>query len=220
MNINPVFRFPSTEHWVTALLFLCVLLFAWVKVAYPKRVSVLFREVFTATIPEEDNGINIASIAMFLIFICTSALLVMQVIKLKGINIHLNTAQEFTAIAAFLFFVYISKTIAILFSGFVFDEQKRAWEYLTEIYIFAHFLGIVLLPAVLLVTYSSGNYIAVGLEVVFGAVVLLYIYRTIKMFILMINKGLNMMYLFLYICALEILPYALLYKYAETSLKI
>jgi len=220
MNINPVFRFPTTEHWVTALLFLCVLLFAWVKTAYPKRVTLVFREVFTASFSDEDTGINLASIAMFIIFICCSALLVMQVVNVEGMASAISTGKEFLLIAAFFLFIYISKTLIILFSGLIFDEQQRAWEYLSEIYVFAHFLGLVLLPAALLVTYSSGKYVGTSLEIVFGAVAVLYVYRTIKMFILMTNKGLSMIYLFLYICALEILPYALLFKYAEMSLKI
>ncbi|HWY98367.1 MAG TPA: DUF4271 domain-containing protein, partial [Bacteroidia bacterium] len=76
------------------------------------------------------------------------------------------------------------------------------------------------LPVVLLVTYAPEISSPKVIEAIFIGIGLLFIYRTIKMFILMTNKGLSMMYLFLYICALEILPFALLYKYANMSLGI
>ncbi len=220
MNLSPNFRFPSTEHWITALLFLCILLFAWVKTAYPKKVSLVFSEVFTATLPQDDSGINLASIAMFVIFICTSVLLGMNLMHLNKVYLYTNAAEEFASLALFLFVIYIGKTLLILFLGFVFEQQERAWEYLSEIYAFAHFLGIVLLPAALLVTYTTPINSRMALEAVFIGIALLFVYRTIKMFILMTNKGLSMMYLFLYICALEILPFALIVKYAKMSLGI
>ncbi|HTA83853.1 MAG TPA: DUF4271 domain-containing protein [Bacteroidia bacterium] len=220
MNISPNFRFPTTEHWVTALLFTCLLLFAWVKATNPKKIGLLFREVFTVTLSEDDNGINPASIAMFVVFICSTALLVLQVIHQYGVKLYLTTGKEFLFIALFLFLFYMAKTLLVYFSGFVFEQQQRAWEYLTEIYVYTHFLGMVLLPAALLVTYASSINSFKVLEGIFIAIGLLYIYRTIKMFILMTSKGLSVMYLFLYICALEILPCALLIKYAEMSLKI
>jgi|GEM_PF-1102303 hypothetical protein len=220
MKINPLFRFPSTEHWITALLFLCLLLLAWVKTAYPQKISLVFRDTFTATLPEEDNGINPASIALFFIFICSVVLLVMQLMNSYGIKLGANALSEFASIALFLFLYYAAKTIVIMITGFVFEEQARAWEYVSEIYVFAHFLGLVLLPAALVVTYASITGQKVVLEAIFAGIVLLLVYRTIKMFILMTNKGLSMMYLFLYICALEILPVALFYKYAKMSLNI
>lgn len=221
MNISPVFRFPSIEHWITALLFLCVLLFTWVKTAYPKKVSLLFREVFTtSTMTDNESGINPASIGMFVIFICTSVLLSINLIHQYGINLYQNVGKEFGALALILSIIYIGKTLLILFLGFVFDQQERAWEYITEIYVFAHFLGVMLLPAVLLVTYAIQINSRTILLVVFAAIALLFVYRTIKMFILMTNKGLSMMYLFLYICALEILPFAVIVKYAKMSLGV
>jgi len=220
MNISPNFRFPTTEHWVTALLFTCLLLFTWVKATNPKKVGLLFREVFTVTLSEDDNGINPASIAMFVVFICSTALLVLQVLHIKNMKLFPTTGKEFLMISLFLFLFYMAKTILVFFSGFVFEQQQRAWEYLTEIYVYTHFLGMVLLPAALIVTYATAINDIKVLEGIFIGIGILYAYRTIKMFILMTNKGLSMMYLFLYICALEILPCALLIKYAEMSLKI
>ncbi|MGP8215084.1 MAG: DUF4271 domain-containing protein [Bacteroidia bacterium] len=219
-QISPYFRFPSTEHWITILLFLCILLFTWVKVAYPKKVSLLFRDVFTATLPEDDGGINPASIGLFIIFICTSAVLATHLMQLYGIRLNTNSEKEFTVLAVALFIIYLAKTLVIFFSGFVFEQEESAWEYLSEIYIFAHFLGIIMLPVALLVTYTPAIDSRRVLEAVFIGIGLLFVYRTIKMFILMTNKGLNMIYLFLYICSLEILPFALLVKYAKMSLGI
>lgn len=218
-NINPILRFPSTEPWITVLLFICILVLAWVKTAFPKKIPIVFRDVFTATLPENE-GITPSSVALFFVFICSGVLLTMQLLKMHGLSLYNNAAKEFLTLALMLFLFYIGKTLAILFSGFIFDQQQSAMEYLTEVYVFSHLLGLVLLPVSVLVTYAPIVSKPVVLEGIFIAIGLLFIYRGIKMFILMTNKGLSMIYLFLYICALEIMPFALFLKYAKMSLNI
>ena len=193
---------------------------AWVKIAYPKKLLVLVREVFTSELSYEEKSISPSSIAMFIVFICCAMLLIMQLISAYGVKVHVSQVQEVLIISGAILFFYIAKTGAIFISGFIFEEQSNAWEYITEIYVYAHFLGILLLPLMLINIYGSNINHKLFDETIVGGVAILLLFRTIKMFILMINKGLRMMYLFLYICALEILPVALLFKYAKMSLNI
>lgn len=218
LSINPIIRHTGTEYWVTALLLACLVLLAWVKTAYPKKMLLLVREVFTSELSFEEKSISPSSIALFIIFICCSTLLIMQLMHNYGIGLHFNEAEQIGIIAAILVFFYILKTIIIFISGFIFEEQSNAWEYITEIYIFSHFLGIILLPLMIINVYASNINNRLFDEIIVGAIAALLLYRTIKMFILMINKGLRMMYLFLYICALEIVPLALFIRYGVMSL--
>jgi hypothetical protein len=218
MKINPILHFPSTEHWVTALLFLCLLLLAWVKAAYPKKLFLVFRDAFVAGLPEEEWSLTPASIALFFIFLCSTVLLIMELFHNAGIRLYGNMGKEFAMLSLIVGGFYLAKTILIALCGFIFEEQQRAMEYLSEVYVFAHLLGIILLPLVMLETYSHAiNQVLFERVILIGAG-LIFAYRTIKMFIVMTNKGLSMMYLFLYICTLEILPLALFYRYGIMNL--
>lgn len=218
LTIQPLIRNNGTEYWITAILFICLIILAWVKIAYPKKMLVLVREVFTNELSFEEKSITPSSIALFLIFVCCSVLLIMQLIKAYGIKLQVNEAQEVVIISGSVLVFYIAKTAAIYISGFIFEEMSNAWEYITEIYVFSHFLGIILLPLMIINAYWGNiNHKLFG-EIIVGSIAALLLFRTIKMFILMINKGLRLMYLFLYICALEIVPLALFIRYGVMSL--
>lgn len=216
--INPVARNTGTQYWVTVILFLCLGILAWVKVAYPKKMPLLVREVFTRELAYEEKSITSSSIALFLVFLCCSVLLITQLMHNYGIKLRYGPLQEFVLVAAVILAFYLAKTILLMMVGFIFEEQSNAWEYISEIYVFAHFLGIVLLPLMFINIY--GNHINHKLfdEILSGFIALLFVYRTVKMFILMINKGLRMVYLFLYICAFEIVPLALFIRYGIMNL--
>ncbi len=218
LAIQPIIRYTGTQYWVTGLLFVCIALLAWVKIAYPKKLLVLVREVFTNELSYEEKSISPSSIAMFIIFVCCAMLLIMQLISAYGVKLHVNEVQEVLIISGAILAFYIAKTGAIFISGFIFEEQSNAWEYITEIYVYAHFLGILLLPLMFINIYGSNINHKLFDEIMVGAIAALLLFRTIKMFIVMINKGLRMMYLFLYICALEIVPLALFIRYGVMSL--
>src|SRR6185312_9060004 len=131
MKINPLFRFPSTEHWITAVLFLCLLLLAWVKTAYPKKIAFVVRDTFTTDLAEEDSGINPSSIALFFIFICSAALLIIQLGHNFGIKLGPTLLKEFLSVSLAMFIYYLAKTLVVIISGFVFEQQAPAWEYVS-----------------------------------------------------------------------------------------
>jgi hypothetical protein len=213
MTIHPVLRYTGTEYWVTILLFSCVTILAWVKTAYPRKLNLLFREVFTQELAFEEKSITPSSIALFIIYLSCSVLLAIQLVQIFKLRIHYNETEEIGVLALGILGFYVGKTTLIWLSGFIFEEQVSAWEYISEVYIFAHFLGIVLLPLMIINIYAGFIDHKLFDELVMGCIAILLVYRTIKMIIFMINKGLRMMYLFLYICALEILPLALFIRY-------
>jgi len=213
MKIQPELRLTGTEHWITIVLFTCLLLLVWVKAAYPKRLPMLVREVFTGELPLKEKSITPPSIVLFVVFLCCITLLIVKLLPFFLKKPIENQGEEFLIIGFFLLLFYLAKTLLLLVSGFIFDEPSCAWEYISEIYVFARFFGIMLLPLVAIMVYAYGIDHKVFGEIVLGALGLLLVYRTIKMFILMTNKGLRVMYLFLYICALEIVPLALFIKF-------
>jgi hypothetical protein len=213
IKILPESRALGTQYWITALFVVCLTLLAWVRTAYPKKIPLLFKEVFTGEIPIKEKSITPPAVVLFVVFLCCTALLTVKALPFFVKKSFDNQAEGFLTIGGALLLFYLAKTVVLFVMGIIFDEQSAAWEYISEIYVFAHLMAIVLLPFVAIMFYSYGLDHRVFGEAVLIVIGALLAWRTIKMFILMTNKGLRVMYLFLYICGLEIVPIALFIKY-------
>ncbi len=211
MSIVPTLRVSSHEVWVTLTLLFCLLLFVWVRVSNPKRIPSLVSGFFQ-TGTSGERTITPDSIALFFIFICSAALLVLRALKYHGVVSRFNPVEEFLLLGVGLAAYYFLKTFILLICGTVFQVQTNARDYINEIYASTHLASLALFPALLVITYANNineDLYYKGIIVFIG---IFLVYRTIKMFILMMNRGLSMMYLFLYLCALEIIPLVLLYE--------
>ncbi len=213
MKIEPHIRIEGTEHWAALMLFVCLLLLVWVKTEYPRKIPVLFREVFTGELAIKEKGITLPSILLFFIYLTCLSLLIMRIAP-YFIKFNLSGWwNEFLLFFAILLVYYLGETLLLLITGFIFEVQSAVWDYISEIYIFTHFSGIILLPLAAIVLFTYGINLKLTGEILLTLTGLLVLYRTARMFILMIAKGLRPFYLILYICCLEIVPLALFIKY-------
>lgn len=214
MSIIPSLRFSGHEVWVTLLLFVCLLLFAWINITNPKKIPSLVSGFFRGSATEE-RSITPDSIALFFIFICTATLLIMQTFRFNGIQTHLNHGEQFILIGLVLLGYYLLKTLVLLLCGTIFQVESNVRDYINEIYASAHLATIGLLPVVIILTFVNNINEDLFEKGILALIGLLFLYRTTKMLILMIKRGLSLIYLFLYLCALEIIPLVLLFEYRK-----
>ncbi len=211
MSIIPNLRVPNHEVWVTLLLLFCLLLFAWVRIINPKKIPSLVSGFFRSGNTGEKT-ITPDSIALFFIFICSVALLALRIFHYHGISTRFSKVEEFLFLALFVLGYYLLKTLVLLILGNIFMVQSKARDYVNEIYASTHLAALGLFPVVVVVIFANNVNESLFEKCMLLAIGLFYLYRTIKMFIIMMNRGLSMMYLFLYLCALEIIPLVLLYE--------
>jgi hypothetical protein len=214
MSVTPNLRFPTHEVWITLLLLVCLLLLAWVRITNPKKIPSLVSGFLKGGVTEEKT-ITPDSIALFFIFICSITLLAIQAFRVNGIQTHLTHIEQFLIISIALLAYYLLKTLVLLICGTIFQVESNARDYINEIYASAHLIAIGLFPAVIFLTFVNNINEDVLEKGIFVLLALIFLYRTIKMFILMMNRGLRMMYLFLYLCTLEIIPLVLLFEYRK-----
>jgi hypothetical protein len=211
MSIVPTLRVSSHEVWVTLILFFCLLLFVWVRITNPKKIPSLVSGFFTGGTTEEKT-ITLDSIALFFIFICSSALLAMRAFQFQGMHSRFNHPEQFLLLGIGVLAYYLLKTLILLICGNIFQVQANARDYINEIYASAHLATLGLFPALIVILYANNINEALFYKGILVFIGLFWVFRTIKMFILMMNRGLSIMYLFLYLCALEIIPLVLLYE--------
>jgi hypothetical protein len=97
--------------------------------------------------------------------------------------------------------------------GNISSEQDLFSEYLIGIYHIYRAAGIILFLACLLVLYTT--FLPQGVWFTGGIIVigLLYIIRIIRLFLIFMTRHVSILYLILYLCALEILPVVIIVKY-------
>lgn len=98
-------------------------------------------------------------------------------------------------------------------AGSLSDRQEVFDEYLVTVYKSYRFVSILLLAIVIMLAYSvvfPENFL---LRAGFAVLLIFYLLRTFRLFLIFIKRNISVLYLILYLCALEILPVLILIRY-------
>lgn len=116
---------------------------------------------------------------------------------------------------AFLMILFMSRVILVYTTGFIFDKIDTFREYLYNVFIFNKILGVFVLPLLLFVIYTDGILNVVFHWIALTAVMAILLMRLIRGFVFSFRRGVSIFYMFLYLCALEMAPLILLYRWLE-----
>jgi hypothetical protein len=125
-------------------------------------------------------------------------------------------------IRGFIFWLLIFLTIVLaltirhiicFITGKLSGQRAAFFEYTTTIYQFHRILAFILFIITILISYT--RFIPIKTLILTGFIVSagLYTMRIIKLFSIFLNRNISILYLILYLCALELLPVVVLIKY-------
>ena len=106
-----------------------------------------------------------------------------------------------------------SRHFICLAAGTLSGESEVFNEYLTNVYQSYRFSSIIVFAVVILLVYTV--IFPPGIFFIMGAIVLIifYLARVFRLFLIFMKRNISVLYLILYLCALEILPGLILVKY-------
>ena len=106
-----------------------------------------------------------------------------------------------------------SRHFICLAAGNLSGESDVFNEYLMTVYNSYRFSSVILFGVVVLLAYTV--FLSDHVYFSIGAIVLIvfYLYRIIRLFLIFIKRNMSILYLILYLCALEILPVLILVRY-------
>jgi hypothetical protein len=215
-QINQVNRIQP--DWVAAILIFCFVLLAWVQVYYPKRIQQIFRAPFSRRfINQLTRDGNLFSeriaIALGIVYFLIFALLLFefnqQILRITfrgvaGISLY-------WLIIVILLAVITVKVALLQLLGIIFKTREATNSYLLNLLIFALLSGPVLLIAIIFIVYLKS---VVILYITIAMVMLLFVFRFLRgFFIGMALRKFSYLFLFVYLCTLEILPLLVLIKF-------
>lgn len=218
------FFYPQTldkpvADWFTVSLLIVITAVTFLKVFYSKIFFQILKAFFnnnTANQIIRDENLLVQRASILLSIICY---LVLALFAYKGSlyfqveNTYLGKGFAlFLAIALFIAIAYSVKMIVLKFLGGLFYINKPVTAYIFNLFLINNVLGIVLIPVIIFFAYLP-VYTDILLYSGLIIVLLFYIYRLVKGMISWTGSThMNLFYLFLYICALEIAPLLILSK--------
>jgi hypothetical protein len=154
-----------------------------------------------------------ASVLLFLNFILVSSLLIyagMEYYEVQGTDYP--GWQVFIAIALIILFLYLGKLVLGGLMRRLFNDPGVIREYLFEVFLVNKAAGVVLLPLAVGAVFLNVSRLQTLFAVTAILVACILAFRLIQGLRISFNYPLPRIYIILYLCTLEILPFVLFFE--------
>jgi hypothetical protein len=216
-KIEQRFALPDKD-FLFYLILMLIFLFGFVNNIFPQYFSKLFKQFSQSSLRmiqyreqllQNSLGSLIINICFILSFSLMSTLLIF--------NRHLLTLsfwEGFFYISLFFTFLYIGKYISLQIAGYVFNSKELVNTYIFVVFMINKVLGVLLVPFILVLAFAKPIFHPYAIGGAALITVLLILYRYLFSLTSVRNKlHISSFHFFLYLCAFEILPLTILYKF-------
>lgn len=195
-----------------------LLLFASIRVSFPKYFVDLFRVAFRTTLKQRQIGEQLIqtplpSLLLNCFFMLSSGLYLDFVLQ----HFHLTNGYNFWLLYLYCFvglgLMYVVKYLSLKFSGWIFNISSTTDGYIFIVFMINKIMGIYLLPFLILLAFTDNIIYIISFTLSYLGVFFLLAYRFILAYGLIKSQmRLNTFHFFLYLCAFEVVPLFLVYK--------
>lgn len=219
VDAAPVFRNGTPYYWPIVLLFLVFSIYVYLNFTNPKKLLQVFVSVYSnqaaKQLYREDYRLTKSmSVLLSTAFVMVMAFLLHVVNSYFGFILpDVPPLKQFLFFTTVILLMYIVKLSVNYFIAFSTLNQELYNEYMFNVFIFSQTLGVILLPLVICIQFSRypTEWFLYPAIVLCG---LFYLLRFVRGFILSVaEQNVGIIYIFLYLCALEILPLLVLTKF-------
>lgn len=224
-HTDPIFRAGTTYYWPGIILFLVLILYVSIKVYDPKKIYKIFASVFSLQASKqlfrEDYKLN-KRVSVFLTISFTLVISFLIYITNHYFGFILSGVSPLQQYAFFLLVVCLAYTVRSLVSyllSFVVANTELDREYFFNTFVFSQTLGVILFPMIILIQFSKypAEWFLYPAVIICGG---FYVMRLFRGFVIsVLEQNVGILYIFLYLCALEILPLLVLVKFLLTTFK-
>jgi hypothetical protein len=212
------------EYWMLPVFFLSFLILAYVRFTYNKRILQLIRsslrlQILRQVMREELLFSHRASILLFLNFILSSGMILYAASNYYGLDINgFEGIQRYGIITLAVLLLYLLKFTVILILRWLYSDHGVLREYLYEVFSISKLMGLFLLPLSLILVTVNIGLITQIMSFIAVLVALFLLLRTVQGLILSFDAPVSRIYIILYLCSLEIIPFLLLIGYLKRGM--
>jgi hypothetical protein len=214
----------ATVHhptWYFIYLFLLLGFFAWIRMYYSSILTQTVQAAVNFQVANRifnDNSLlqnQLDRILYLFYFLSMGFLLYYVELRVELTPYGLYGGWLFLFNLALLTGVFLGRLLLLNIAGIVFNRTRILREYLYNIFIFNKLTGIAILPLIFLLVYTRGVLQELFFWLTLITVCCIFLMRLIRGVVFSYRKEVLIFYLFLYLCALEIAPLVLLYRWLE-----
>ena len=202
--------------WITLFLVGCVVTYAFVKYVYPRRfqefIMLPINNKYFLVHGKNDRIWHPFNVLLFAAQVISVSLFVFLILKFNNPETTKANPWLFVQICTvYSIFIFLKLSVEKIIAS-IFSIDSIVNNYLYQKLSYRNLLAVIIFIVNLVFYYMiepslTGIAIFLGIIVVFNCIAMFYSYKTIGNLILS-----NFFYFILYLCALEISPYVILYK--------
>ncbi len=214
------FRVIDENTWKFWVLISIILYISFIRIINSNNFNVFILSVFNLKLSEkiwdeQRSFFGFVILQLFAIYIFIAAIFITNWLQLKHIRLLENDVNLFLVIILVLLVTYILKFALHAFLGYLLEMKKLGIGMVSNTVSVNNFISLVLLPFIIFLIYNDNPIVKTILsEAIIATFFLSIIYRVLRITLLS-NSFFSFpkIYLFIYLCALEILPWFVIIKY-------
>ncbi|MBA4239758.1 MAG: hypothetical protein C0448_03460 [Sphingobacteriaceae bacterium] len=216
---TPIFNASNPTYWPGIVLFIIFSIYVLIRISEPKKIIKVFTSVFSLQeakqlFREEFKLTKRVSILLGISFILVMAFFVQIINEYFGLILNnYSQLKQFIFFIAVIGLMYLIKFLSNYLLAFITSNEELGKEYLFNVYVFSQTIGIVLFPMVICLQFTKYPiewFLYPALIICSG----FYALRMFRGFVISSSEqNIGILYIFLYLCALEILPLLVLIKF-------
>jgi len=214
-----IFNNAQILYWPSVVLFLVLSLLVILKATAPQKTFRVLNAAYSLQVAKqierEDYGpFKRVSILLSIVFVLITAFLLYKLNLIFGSVLSKNGGLfQYAFFVMVLVLLYSVKFVAANLIGFITETRVIFSEYVNNTLIINQSIGVILLPVMIIVELSPVNPVWIVLPATLF-LVLGYVLRLYRGFLFAcVEQGVGLLQLFVYLCALEILPLLVLIKF-------
>ena len=208
----------EVASWQIGILLGSVLLMGFVKAFSNSRFNQGIRALFNYTVAqeitrEEKVFFHRSNIFFSLIHLLTVSLFLFQFReRINTGDINSDKFSFFLLILTFLAGMYFVKYIFSRILLFVFNDTYLAPEYIFNISLYNNWLGSILVPVLCITYFTQLLFQDILIYLTIPLALIVFFFRLFRLIKIGQTRGVSYVYIFVYICSLEILPLVVLFR--------
>ncbi|MEA3446658.1 MAG: DUF4271 domain-containing protein [Bacteroidota bacterium] len=209
----------QSHDWMIGILLFVLISIGWIRMRYRKllinnrKAALSIRD--SKRLFGEQNFLSQRIYLMLnFVFFINLALFISQILEYYQVGIpRFSGFYIFSILLLVLIILYLLKILIYKFIAFLFQIQHVADETIYIWFVINRLTGLVLLPFIITIPFIADNYV---IWLIYGgltAFILLYLLQVLRSLQLFIMNISSVLYSILYLCALEIAPVIIIYKF-------
>ena len=219
-NLVPELRHAPNlyEYWMLAAFLVILIILAYVRVAYTRRLYRLFSSLVRIQILRQVMREELVFSHRVSVFLFINFALVMGLILFGADKFYEWNFTEAEGWELYLIFValvaggYLLKLIFNFILRKILHDKGLVKEYLFEVFLVNKALGVIFLPFAIAICFINIGSLNI-LFIIIGILFLLFIlFRLYQGLVMSLSYSVSRVYIILYLCTLEILPFLVIWK--------